>query len=106
MIYAQTHTSFEEIALKYLEAHQEAALREFLIKKLKGLKNQDKTQITMIVMWLMEIYLNELGVLRTSGKQTSQKFMELQLEFRNLLKDARIKVITIFCTFSLNAEEF
>ncbi|GIY21182.1 vacuolar protein sorting-associated protein 18 homolog [Caerostris extrusa] len=91
VIYAQTHTSFEEIALKFLEAGQEGALREFLIKKLKGLKNQDKTQITMIVMWLMEIYLNELGVLRTSDRHTSQKFMELQLEFRNLLKDPRIE---------------
>ncbi|GFT12641.1 vacuolar protein sorting-associated protein 18 homolog [Trichonephila clavipes] len=91
VIYAQTHTSFEEIALKFLEARQEGALREFLKRKLMSLKNQDKTQITMIVMWLMEIYLNELGVLRTSGKQTSQKFKDLQDEFRNLLKDPRIK---------------
>ncbi|XP_042895877.1 vacuolar protein sorting-associated protein 18 homolog [Parasteatoda tepidariorum] len=91
VIYAQTHTSFEEIALKFLEARQDGALRKFLLKKLDGLKLQDKTQITMIVMWLMEIYLNELGVLRTSGRKSSQEFVNLQQEFRKLMKEPKIK---------------
>ncbi|KFM74068.1 Vacuolar protein sorting-associated protein 18-like protein, partial [Stegodyphus mimosarum] len=91
VIYAQTHSSFEEIALKFLVAEQEAALRKFLLKKLAGLRSQDKTQITMIVMWLLEIFLNELGVLRTAGKQTTQEYVNLQKEFRSLLKEPRIK---------------
>lgn len=98
MIYAQTHSSFEEIALKFLEAAQEVALRKFLLKKLDGLKPQDKTQITMIVMWLLEVYLNELGVLRTAGRQNTQEYMNLQKEFRNLLKETRVKVCKFFKT--------
>lgn len=92
IIYAQTYSSFEEIALKFLEVRKEKALRKFLLKKLESLKHQDKTQITMIVMWLLEIYLNELGVLRTAGRQTSQEFFNLQREFLGLFKDPRIKV--------------
>ncbi|XP_054719566.1 vacuolar protein sorting-associated protein 18 homolog [Uloborus diversus] len=91
VIYAQTHTSFEEIALKFLEAEQEGALRKFLMKKLEGLKSQDKTQITMIVMWLMEIFLNELGILRTAGRENSQDYLDLQREFHNILKESRVK---------------
>lgn len=92
VIYAQTHSSFEEIALKFLEAAQEAALRKFLLKKLEGLKPQDKTQITMIVMWLLEIFLNELGILRTAGKQNTNEYRTLQQEFHRLLKEGRVKV--------------
>lgn len=91
IIYAQTYSSFEEIALKFLEAAQEGALRQFLLKKLDGLKPQDKTQITMIVMWLLEIYLNELGVLRTAGKQTTEEYKTLQHAFQDLLKKTRVK---------------
>ncbi|KAG8181524.1 hypothetical protein JTE90_014254 [Oedothorax gibbosus] len=91
VIYAQTYSSFEEIALKFLEVRKEKALRKFLLKKLESLKHQDKTQITMIVMWLLEIYLNELGVLRTAGRQSSQEFSNLQREFINLFRDPRIK---------------
>lgn len=43
-------------------------------------------------MWLLEIYLNELGVLRTAGRQSSQEFINLQKEFINLFRDPRIKV--------------
>jgi len=38
LYYAITQNSFEEVALKFLRAGKEAALRAFLRKKLKTLK--------------------------------------------------------------------
>ena len=46
----------------------------------------------MIVMWLLEIFLNELGILRTAGKQSTNEYRTLQQEFHNLLKETRVKV--------------
>lgn len=94
-LYAQTHNSFEEIALKFLQSEQDSALRVFLLKKLTSLKSQDKTQITMIVLWLFEIYLNQLGVMRNAGKQNTQAYAELKLEFHGLLNLDRVKECVI-----------
>ncbi|XP_062973780.1 vacuolar protein sorting-associated protein 18 homolog isoform X2 [Elgaria multicarinata webbii] len=61
--YALTQNYFEEIALKFIEAKQEEALMEFLIKKLASLKASETTQATLLTTWLTELYLNRLGVL-------------------------------------------
>ncbi|GCB62256.1 hypothetical protein scyTo_0009488 [Scyliorhinus torazame] len=88
--YALTQRYFEEIALKFIEAKQEEALKEFLLKKLKNLKWEDKTQLTLLVTWLTEIYLNWLGTLEGDvGKQN--QFDETREEFRKFLSGSKIK---------------
>ncbi|KAJ6667300.1 hypothetical protein lerEdw1_017278 [Lerista edwardsae] len=67
--YALTQNYFEEIALKFIEAKQEEALMEFLLKKLASLKSSETTQTTLLTTWLTELYLNRLGVLEGDSAQ-------------------------------------
>lgn len=43
-------------------------------------------------MWLIELYLNELGELREGGEQKRQEFERVQEDFRKLLATSRVKV--------------
>ncbi|XP_046406330.1 vacuolar protein sorting-associated protein 18 homolog [Ischnura elegans] len=79
--YAKTHCSFEEIALKFLQANEIEALKMFLIKKLETLKEGDKTQITMIVVWVTELFLKQLGTLKNEDKTDTPEYMILKREF-------------------------
>ncbi|XP_067005382.2 vacuolar protein sorting-associated protein 18 homolog isoform X2 [Anabrus simplex] len=83
--YAETQSSFEEITLKFLQVWQIEALKTFLKKKLETLKAQDKTQVTMIVMWVIELFLNQLGSLRDEGKEKSARYNSLQMELDDFL---------------------
>lgn len=44
-------------------------------------------------MWLIELYLNELGELRDGGEEKKQDFERLQDDFRKLLATSKVKVI-------------
>ncbi|KAK0168771.1 hypothetical protein PV327_002541 [Microctonus hyperodae] len=87
IIYADTHSSFEEISLKFLQESQIEALKTFLKKKLEGLRPQDKTQITMIVVWVIELFMNQLGTLRSnqSSHLHNSKYTELQKQLDSFL---------------------
>lgn len=87
--YALTQNYFEEIALKFIEAKQEEALKEFLLRKLNNLKPSEKTQITLLVTWLVELYLNHLGQLESDGN--SVIFQETRDEFRDFLSNSKHK---------------
>ena len=58
----------------------------------KRLLVQDKTQVTMLVMWLIEIYLNQLGVLKEQGDDMDERYDVVQEEFRKFLNQPRVKV--------------
>ncbi|CAG9857094.1 unnamed protein product [Phyllotreta striolata] len=79
--YAETECSFEEICLKFIEARRRDALKLFLLRKLDGLKAHDKTQITMIVVWTLELYLIELEERRLRGLEQTAAYSDLQKEF-------------------------
>ncbi|XP_068725314.1 vacuolar protein sorting-associated protein 18 homolog isoform X1 [Montipora capricornis] len=87
--YAQTQVSFEEVALKFIHVEERQALRMFLLKKMDSLKKEDKTQMTMLIMWLIELYLNDLGgIMEEEG---SVKREALQDEFRKFLAQTKVK---------------
>ncbi|XP_077978049.1 vacuolar protein sorting-associated protein 18 homolog isoform X1 [Glandiceps talaboti] len=88
MYYALTERSFEEVALKFIQVEQRDALKTFLIKKMNALKNHEKTQMTMIITWLIELYLNQLGTYRDQGDSTG--FLMLQEEFQKFLAQSRV----------------
>ncbi|KAK3612565.1 hypothetical protein CHS0354_024553 [Potamilus streckersoni] len=90
-LYALTQNSFEEIALKFIRLQEKDPLRSFLHKKLESLKPQDKTKMTMLVTWLIEIYLNQLGELKEQNLDSSSRFKSLQQEFQTFLKQTKIK---------------
>jgi len=64
-------------------------------KKLDGLKTQDKTQITMIVIWVTELFMNQMGALRSSNTSYlhDMQYMELQKQFDSFLTIPKVKVL-------------
>ena len=50
---------FEEVALAFLEAGQPDALRAYLLHRLDALPRTERSQITMLVTWLLELYLDK-----------------------------------------------
>ena len=52
--------------------------------------HQDKTQCTMLTTWLVELYLNELGVLQDQGRR--QEKQRLQKDFHDMLRKDLLKV--------------
>ena len=54
--------------------------------------SKDKSQITMITMWLIELYLNELGELRDGKEEKRNDLERVQDDFRKLLATSKVKV--------------
>ncbi|CAI5527635.1 unnamed protein product [Closterium sp. Naga37s-1] len=52
---------FEEVALKFVEAGQQDALRSFLLHKLDHLPKQERAQMTMVATWASEMYLDKIN---------------------------------------------
>ncbi|XP_003224830.1 vacuolar protein sorting-associated protein 18 homolog [Anolis carolinensis] len=88
--YALTQNYFEEIALKFIEAQQEEALMEFLIKKLANLKQSEKTQTTLLTTWLTELYLNRLGILEGDASKRDL-YEKTRDKFRSFLGSPKNK---------------
>lgn len=83
--YAETQSSFEEICLKFIKIYQKDALKLFLHKKLNNLTPQDKTQITMIVLWVIELYMNQLEEMRLMDKDKLPAYYDIQKKFDSFL---------------------
>ena len=92
MHFAKTRCSFEEVTLRFMALEDASALKNYLKKKLETLKNSEKTQMTLIVLWLIEIYQNRLGRLR-EGKdgEDGAEYRNLQEEFLALLRQPRVE---------------
>lgn len=85
-VYANTQTSFEAICLKFLQADKIEALMLFLKMKLDTLKGHDKIQTTMLVVWIVELYLSQISNLSiNSNRPESSKSTHLQTEFELFL---------------------
>ncbi|XP_045595871.2 vacuolar protein sorting-associated protein 18 homolog [Procambarus clarkii] len=91
MLFAKTLTSFEEVSLKFVEVEEEEALKIYLHEKLDALKVSEQTQITLVVMWLMELYLKQLGNLRDAGKQNTQQYNNYNEQLKTLLRDPKVR---------------
>ncbi|KAJ1845354.1 tethering complex subunit, partial [Coemansia sp. RSA 486] len=59
--FARTSISFEEAALRFVDMKNNRVLKSYLQTKLTTLRKQDRIQNTLLVMWLIEIYLCMLG---------------------------------------------
>ena len=56
------------MALRFLTPKLTSALKTFLLSKLQKLTPREKTQLTMVCTWLVEIYLNTLNSLKDDGQ--------------------------------------
>ncbi|XP_059179714.1 vacuolar protein sorting-associated protein 18 homolog [Physella acuta] len=90
-MFARTQNSFEEIALKLIRLPQKDALKMFVQQKLSVLRPQDKTQMTMLVTWMIELYLNQLGQLKEQGQDETPQYEMIQEDFRKFLGQSKVK---------------
>uniref|UniRef100_A0A182QU31 Vacuolar protein sorting-associated protein 18 homolog n=1 Tax=Anopheles farauti TaxID=69004 RepID=A0A182QU31_9DIPT len=60
-IFSETQLSFEEVCLKFLQQGSNQALLLYLRNRLAQLKPHEKTQITMLIVWIVQLYLVELS---------------------------------------------
>lgn len=66
------------------------------LQKMSTLKPNDLTKLTVLVMWLIEIYLNELGSLRDFGKQSTSEYNNLREQFLQFMSQPLVKVSQFF----------
>jgi vacuolar protein sorting-associated protein 18 len=76
-LYAETQKSFEKICLKFLQVNENRALLVYLKKRLQNLNPLEKTQITMLIVWIVDIYLNEM--------RKQENADDLKREFENYI---------------------
>lgn len=89
-IYAETQSSFETVCLKFLEKEQTNALKVYLYQRLEALEEDEKTLISMIVIWMTELYLSQLGLLRRSGKEDTEQYHQIQSDFEVFLLHPKV----------------
>ncbi|XP_062537198.1 vacuolar protein sorting-associated protein 18 homolog [Armigeres subalbatus] len=89
-IYSDTQLSFEEVCLKFLERTQNDALMLYLQNRLDKLKSKEKTQTTMLIVWIVELFLVEIS--RSAGSNPERERM-LQKEFDAFMR----KSIVVDC---------
>ncbi|XP_031628679.1 vacuolar protein sorting-associated protein 18 homolog isoform X2 [Contarinia nasturtii] len=87
-IYSETQTSFEDVCLKFMEINEYEALLVFLKNRLDKLDVQDKTQISMLVVWIVELYLTQMA--RCSVIEQQAKIRKYQMEFDAFMKTAKV----------------
>ncbi|XP_068631710.1 vacuolar protein sorting-associated protein 18 homolog [Battus philenor] len=89
-IFADTQSSFETVCLKFLEVDQINALKVYLSRRLDALSEDDKTLISMIVIWMTELYVSQLGMLRRTGKDDTEEFHQIQSDFELFLLQTKV----------------
>lgn len=85
-IFSETLRSFEEVCLKFYELNENEALLCYLKNRLNKLKETEKTQITMLTIWIIELYLTEMS----KHPSYSRKFNDLHADLDKLMKLPRV----------------
>lgn len=79
-VFAQTKKSFEEVTLKFMQVNENLSLIYYLKSRLNECNPvMEQTQITMLVVWLVELYLTEMN-------QSSSTSLERQKEFDDFMR--------------------
>lgn len=88
-IYSETQSSFEDVCLQFMDINEYDALLVYLKNRLNKLEPQDKTQITMLVVWIVELYLTQIA--RCSKTEQPAKIRKYQMEFDAFMKTAKVE---------------
>jgi hypothetical protein len=62
-VYGRSSKPFEQVALTFIDANEQDALRKYLLTKLSTLKKTAVMQRMMIAAWLIELYMSKLNIL-------------------------------------------
>lgn len=88
-IYSKTMLTFEEICLKFLALEDKKPLILYLQNRLEKLKDDDSTQITMLVIWLIELFLIELSKVNSVDAKAWQQNFDYFLQIPRVAKCIR-----------------
>lgn len=88
LLYAKSRKSFAEITLNLSKLDNKEPLKQFLKAKYNDLGSEDKLQATPIMAWLVEIWMYEIGQLRSRDEK---KFKDSQDEFRRFVKSPKAR---------------
>lgn len=79
-VFAQTKKSFEEVTLKFLQVNENLPLIFYLKSRLNECNPLiDQTQVVMLVVWIVELYLTEMN-------RSSMTSLERQKEFDEFMR--------------------
>lgn len=87
-IFSETQSSFEDVCLKFMKINEYDALMEYLQSRLFKLEPPDKTQITMLVVWIVELFLTQMA--RCSPTEQLAKLRRYQIEFDGFMKKPKV----------------
>ncbi|KAF9569895.1 DigA protein [Agrocybe pediades] len=89
--YAHCSATFEEVALKFLDAGERDSLRSYLISRLERTRKSDLTQRMILATWLVEFYLSKCNELDdiVASESISQDVENLQAEKAMVEEDLR-----------------
>lgn len=106
-LFAATDLGFQQAALKFIDSENEEPLRCFLWCRLMLLasgfygkssdvsdtqRKQAEGQMAVFCLWILEIYLNQLGKLRDAGENSSTEHQNLAVRFYEFLSTDLVKV--------------
>lgn len=84
-VFAQTKRCFEEVTLKFMQANENLPLIYYLNSRLKECDALvDNMQVTMLVVWLVELYLTEMH-------RSSLTSLERQKEFDEFMRQPKVQ---------------
>ncbi|TFK56966.1 hypothetical protein OE88DRAFT_1650500 [Heliocybe sulcata] len=100
--YSQCSVSFEEVALKFLDAGERDALRVYLISRLEKTRKGELTQRMILATWLVEFYLSKCNELDdvVASESVSHDVENLETERRIVEEDLK----NFFVTYSANLD--
>jgi len=80
--------TFEQVALRFVEVGDPAALHEFLRQKLEAFASEDRAQATMVATWLTELQLDRINrALLEDAGEGDPKCQELVDQLRDFLSE-------------------
>ncbi|XP_054163703.1 vacuolar protein sorting-associated protein 18 homolog [Oppia nitens] len=90
-LYTISDKSFEEMALKFIQSNEDEALKQFLVCELDSLSPKETTQMTVLLLWLIDIQLSQMAALKNSGKENTEEYELIEAEFRSLLSQTKVQ---------------
>jgi hypothetical protein len=104
-IFAQTKKSFEEVTLKFMKVDENLPLIFYLKSRLNELNStMEQTQVTMLIVWLFDLYLTEINRSSISSLERQKEFDEFMRHplVQNCLKNNRKVIYNIIASHGDN----
>lgn len=104
-VFAQTKKSFEEVTLKFLQVNENLPLIFYLKSRLNECNPlMDQTQVVMLVVWIVELYLTEMNRSSMTSLERQKEFDEFMRQpiVQACLKDHRKVIYDIIASHGDN----